>query len=442
MLQEELKYHLRTELLQVSQGGNTFFIGVVPANFLLNTFTVNPVEYDYEKEASVMDNFPDMKDYFEKSLKEKKETMESKGFQRTADPKRAKQIAKFLDTEEYPFFPNSIITSLELGEYIKQNNEIKNDANFEKILADNKDFSVLFEMNDRFELYLTKRAKSVLIIDGQHRLEGLQQAGEVVKNYDLIVSFLLDFDRSVIAKQFYTINYSQKSVNKSLLYHLTGEFSQDLDEITFLHEAVKLLNETEKSPFFKRIKMLGSAPKYLSKEVRQKMTLSQAFLIDYLLYSIKNRKANSVIQPIFKYYFDNSKYDIVRFLISYFTAVRKIFPEWDYPEKSILSKTIGVGALLKVLNFLFIQLYFEAGLYEEPEEIKNIKSDLIVEKLSGIESTDLQSFSGGSSAGTVNQLKAEMIKNIKYFNYEKFMSYQKFEIFFKKEYALKFLDTL
>ena len=112
MTQKNFDNHLKTDLFQVSQGGNTFFIGVIPANFFLDVYTVNPVEYDYEKEVSLMDNFPDMKDYFEKSLQEKKQTMESKGFQRTADPKRARQIARFLDTEEYPFFPNSIITSL------------------------------------------------------------------------------------------------------------------------------------------------------------------------------------------------------------------------------------------------------------------------------------------------------------------------------------------
>jgi len=51
----------------------------------------------------------DPQDYFEKSLAEKKETMGSKGFQREPNPARAREIAKFLDNEEYPFFPNSIV---------------------------------------------------------------------------------------------------------------------------------------------------------------------------------------------------------------------------------------------------------------------------------------------------------------------------------------------
>ena len=165
------------------------------------------------------------------------------------------------------------------------------------------------------------------------------------------------------------------------------------------------------------------------------MTISQAFLIDYLIYSIKNRKANSVIQPIFKYYYDNNKYEIVRFLISYFTAIKKVFPEWDDPENSILSKTIGVGALLKVLNFLFLKIFFEEGLDCNPDKISEIKSDFLVEKLEGIANIDLARFSGGSSAGTVNQLKVMMLENINYFEFD---NYRDFENQFKNQYSLEF----
>jgi DGQHR domain-containing protein len=433
--------HLKVDLLQVSQGGNTFFVGVIPALFFIEVYTVNPVIYDFEKETSLINTFPDMQDYFAKSLAEKKETMDKKGFQRVHDPARARDIAKFLDTEEYPFFPNSIITSLDLAEHLRPE-DYENEQAFEKILNENKDFAILRETNDKFELYLARRKNSILIIDGQHRLEGLKKAGEIKNDYDLLVSFLIDYDRSVIAKQFYTINYSQKSVNKSLLYHLTGEFSQDLDEVTFLHEVVKLLNEDDRSPFFKRIKMLGSAPKKSAKDERRKMTLSQAFLIDYLLFSIKNRKANSSIQPIFKYYYDNNKYEVVRFIISYFTAIKSIFPEWDEPENSILSKTIGVGALLKILNYLFLKIFFDENLDQTPDKIKDIKSEFLIEKLKGIERTDLDRFSGGSSAGTVNQLKVLMLKNINYFEFEKYEDYKNFENSFKSQYSLPFKELL
>lgn len=441
MSKDQIKSHLKVELLQVSQGGKSFFVGVIPATFILEVYTVNPVKYDFDRETSLIDTFPDMRDYFEKSLAEKKITMDSKGFQRVHDPARAREIAKFLDNDEYPFFPNSIIATLDLALHLKHEDN-EDEGLFDKKLNENREFSILKEKNDKFEIYLTKRKNSILIIDGQHRLEGLKKASGIKDDYDLIVSFLLDYDRSVIARQFYTINYSQKSVNKSILYHLTGEFSQDLDEITFLHEVVKLLNETNKSPLCRRIKMLGSAPKHLDREIKKKMTLSQAFLIDYLIYSVKDRKANSVIQPIFKYYYDHSKYDIVRFLISYFTAIQKIFPEWDDPENSILSKTIGVGALLKVLNFLFLKIFYDYGLDRNPEKISEMRSGFLIEKLEGINNTNLSYFLGGSSAGTVNQLKIMMLENINYFEFDNYIDYKDFENRFKNQYSLKFKDLI
>ena len=358
--------------------------------------------------------------------------MNTAGFQRVHDPARVKEIARFLDDDEYPFFPNSIIVTCEIIS-IDGNNQPIDDS--EGTLGS----ALLKEIDGKFKIYLPHKNNSILVIDGQHRLEGLKRSGTVKENYDLIISFILDFDRSVIAKLFYTINYTQKSVNKSLLYHLTGEFSRDLDEITFLHKVIKVLNERNESPFFKRIKMLGSTPKTLPVEDKRLMTISQAFLIDYLLYSIKDRQARSISQPIFKYYYDNDKYEIVRFLISYFVSIRKIFPEWDNPDNSILSKTIGVGALLKLMNFIFIKIFFDEHLDKDPMKIQTIKSSYLTDKLKGIEKVNLSQYSGTSSAGTVNQLKALMIENIDYFKCD---DYSTFENNFKNEYSLKFQQWL
>jgi len=433
--------HFKVDLFQVSQGGKCFFVGIIPAKFFIDVYTIDPVVYDFQKEVALKETSPDMSDYFERSIAEKQKTMDSKGFQRTHDPKREKQIIKFLKEDDYPFFPNSIIATLDIGDHMKFECNV-DDQTLQRSIAKNSSFAILVEVDNRFQIFIPRRKSSILIIDGQHRLVGLKGAGEVKEDYDLIVSLLLDYDRSVIAKQFYTINYEQKSVNKSLLYHLTGEFSQDLDEITFLHEVIKLLNENDNSPFFNRIKMLGTAPKYGSIEENKKLTLSQAFLIDYLIYSIKDRKAKSVIQPIFKYYFDNDKYEVVRFLISYFTAIEKILPEWNEPDKSILSKTMGVGALLKILNYLFLKIFYEKGLDHEPKGINGLKSDYFIKKLRGIENVDFALFSGGSSAGTVNQLKIMMIQSIKYFKCDEYTDYMDFENNFKKDYSLKFQNWL
>ena len=123
----------------------------------------------------------------------------------------------------------------------------------------------------------------------------------------------------------------------------------------------------------------------------------------------------------------------------FFTAIKNILLEWDDPENSILSKTIGVGALLKVLNFLFLKIFFDEGLDRKPENISGIKSDFLSKRLEGINNTDFAIFSGGSSAGTVNQLKTMMLQKISYFEFD---IYSDFENSFKNDYSLKFSKWL
>src|SRR5690606_23915527 len=136
------------------------------------------------------------------------------------------------------------------------------------------------------------------------------------------------YDRSIIAKQFYTINYEQKPVNKSLLYQLTGEFSLEINELTFLHNVVKILNELDKSPFYKRIKMLGTAPKNVKDEEKPLLSISQAFLIDSLKKTISNSSTGGLYQPIFLYYYKQPKLhaELIKFLINYFSSIKKLRP--------------------------------------------------------------------------------------------------------------------
>lgn len=436
------KFFIRLKLTQVTQGGKSFFICIIPAKTLLKLYTVAPVEYDIEKEVALQKAFPDMQEYFEASLTEKKKYMErGKGFQREANIDRAKDIAHFLEKEEYPFFPNSIIATCDIFNEIGEDATSPCISTCKDFLAADSNISFLQASDDGYELLVPDKPKSILIIDGQHRLEGLKLAPtNAIDNYDLIVSLILEYDRSVIAKLFYTINYTQKSVNKSLLYHLTAEFSEKLDETTFLHEIVKSLNESSKSPFFKRIKMLGVAPKGIGNNQKNMMTISQAFLIDYLSYTIKDINSKSTTQPIFSFYYKNNyKYEILRFLVSYFIAVKNIITLWDSPDKSIISKSMGVGALLKLMNYLFIKLFYEYNLDNDPLRIREIKSSHIQEKLSGIEDVSIENFAGGSSAGSLNQLKKLFIEKIHYFDAK---DYSEFEKEFKKEYALRFREWL
>lgn len=443
------KNFLRVELIPVYQKGKRFFVSIIPAKYFLELYTVEPAQYDINRESAIANSFEDDREYFEYLLKEDKKRIDAKAFERKESKTRIKEIKKFLETEEYALFPNTIIATCDL---LNDKYALQDDLKFAEIvehsiinLSEIGSLSFLERNTDNYFLYLPYIKNSILIIDGQHRLKGLKESDEsVINNYELLVTFILQFERSVIAKLFYTINYTQKSVNKSLLYHLSGEFSRDIDVITFWHEAVKLLNELKHSPFYRRIKMLGTIPKDLSPKEKELMTLSQAFLIDYLKETTSDYAKRSIHQPIFLYYYRRAEMqiEIIRFLIKYFKAIAEIMKEdWNSPKTSIISKTVGVGALIKMLHFLFIKILFDE-FNGDLDKIAKIDTNFFIQKLDGIKNVDFSTsgaYGGVGSAGSVNKLKKELIERIKYFSAE---NYDSFLIEYKQKYLEKFRKLL
>ncbi len=210
-----------------------------------------------------------------------------------------------------------------------------------------------------------------------------------------------------------------------------GEFSDEIDEITLLHNFTRLLNEYEKSPFYQRVKMLGKVPK--DAPIGHTYSISQAFLIDELIKTISKKSINSIYQPVFLYYFNNSnlQIEIVKFLIRFFNAIKSMRKDWDDPQNSILSKGIGVAALIKVIQLLFPILFIE-HVDKNPDDLIKISEDDLKKILKGIENVDLSQFSGQGSAGSISKIKEAFIQEISFFNCENFED-------FIKEYKQKYL---
>lgn len=413
--------YLLIDLENIHQKSQSFFVGKVLAADLLKLYTVRPTDYDAVKRASFAQAFGSDENYYSYLVSEVGNVEKPKDFQRRFDSKRVKDIAKFIEEEDHPFFPNTIIANCEL---INDMEEFSLDENssledFEK--AENKPnhLSFLFCGENQYKLLIPYRSSSILVIDGQHRLKGLEQCSQsITENFDLLVSFIVGFDRSVIAQQFYTINYQQKPVNKSLLYHLTGEFSTELDDLTFMHQLVILLNELDNSPFYQRIKMLGTNPPELSREQKDKLSISQAFLIDYLLKFISVRALSSKDLPIFLHYYQNEEFhiEIVRFIIKYFAAIRSVHSDWDNPNTSLISKGMGVGAFIRVLHHIF-PVIFVRDWDKDPNKIREVEVEDIVAVIGGIDSVDFSrtgAFGGVGSAGSINKIKEQILESIGY----------------------------
>ena len=204
---------------------------------------------------------------------------------------------------------------------------------------------------------------------------------------------------------------------------------------------VRALNEVSQSPFFKRIKMLGTVDYNLPAEDRKKMTISQAFLIDYLSSTISNSKSaiNSIYPPIFLYYYqrhDKWRVEIVRFLMKFFEAIRESRrQDWDNPEGSIICKTLGIGASIRILHFLFVKMFL-TEFNKNPSIISDLNVSDLVSKLKGIDQVDFSkagAFGGVASGGSLNKLRKEMVEKITYFGKPKFDS-------FIEDYKQNYLD--
>lgn len=425
------------ELFEVTQKDKSFYVGKIKAKELLEIYTVRPAIYDIEKNVALAETFPNEREYYNHLISSNKEAITDKDFQRKYSDSRVNEVKKFLEEEEYAFFPNTIIANCDLINDIDDLG-IDEESSVEKFInAVNipKHLSFFQRQGNNYKLYIPKTTGSILVIDGQHRLEGLKRANEKVKDgYELLIAFIIGYDRSVIAQQFYTINYQQKPVNRSLLYHLMGEFSSNLDELSFIHKVVKALNELEQSPFYKRVKMLGVTPQNICQEDKKLLSISLAFLIDSLSRSVKPNSSSGIYQPIFRYYYLNKEYqiEIIKFLMNFFSAVKEKSKGWERPSDYLLSKGMGVGALIKLLYLIFPKIFIEEW-NGDPRKIQQTSTSDIIGYLDGIENVDFSKegpFGGVGSAGSVNKIKETLVENIKFFNTS---SYEELEKEYRNE---------
>lgn len=214
------------------------------------------------------------------------------------------------------------------------------------------------------------------IVDGQHRLWAMKELyqsldtnpdifGEdsedlVIKKYldrfQFNCTILLNFDLWEQAQIFADINFNQKKVDKSLYYSIYGLMDPNEIEdvktsaIFVAHTLVKYLNTGEKSVLRGLIRMLGNG----------NGLISQAFIADALIKNLRTPRGiwysepGEVQERISYFAFE---------LSLFFKIIKEKFPnEWpeivnDKPmARSIITKTTGMGALLRLLVYVHIQL--------------------------------------------------------------------------------------
>jgi len=199
------------------------------------------------------------------------------------------------------------------------------------------------------------------VIDGQHRLRGLQLARGRLRDFTLPVVFMMDLEPYERAYVFSIINSKQTPVGKSLIYDLFG-LSNVRSPQRSCHEIARAMNSDVNGPLFRSIKMLGR------KESGTEF-LTQGSFAQYLLMLISRNPSQDLLdlkkgiplkddplKPFRKYWIANRDNVIHSVLRSYFSAVASIFKrEWDADPKEnfIIRRTVGFSALMKSLYLIW-----------------------------------------------------------------------------------------
>ncbi len=236
--------------------------------------------------------------------------------------------------------------------------------------------------------------EGTLIVDGQHRFKSMEMVfdelcspyeldlfGErinsfekrYIENYRFNCVILINFDLYEQARIFADINFNQKPVNRSLFFDIYGvlppmgdellEIPQQ-SEIFIAHSMVKYLNEKDDSVLKGLVKMLGKEPGFIT----------QAFFVNALIPHLKPSGIWNYAVPNLRKggkLYENCLLELRAYLMAIKETFEDVWPKWEDGGRptSILCKTTGMGAILKLLKNAHYYL---------PDSIRNVLKDMKV----------------------------------------------------------------
>jgi DGQHR domain-containing protein len=328
---------LSIPVFELTQPVGAFFVGVVRADDLLSI-----CRFDYRR----MQNRSGYVDFL--------------GIQRELNQKRIGEIEKYVKTAD-ACFPTSIVISID-----------EKCARIEDTQIVGTKILKIFEFVDaQFPELSIKLEEVASIIDGQHRLKGLEEAN--VAEFEVPVSIFVGPDDATEAMIFSTVNLAQTKVNKSLVYDLFSLATSRSPEKT-CHEIVVALDRMEESPFQNRIKRLGVAT-----EGRFGETLSQATIVKGILPYITNDPVadrdrgkrfgfwdpslarDSSKRIFFEFFRRNEDAKILNNLLNYFNAIKERWPTaWSATGTgNIINRTNGYNGFIRFLRPAYLNFTTE-----------------------------------------------------------------------------------
>lgn len=328
---EEKKF-IKFRFLKVKQPLGEFYIASIDAKKL-----VEITEFDVRR-----------------VLYEERDVERYLGIQRPLNHSRVKEIHDYVKTLD-ACFPTGVIIAVPLA-------CVEIDERLQEMTLSN----VPNTEGDEPAIYYRNIAR---VLDGQHRLAGLQGASD----FELNVSIFVDADIADQANIFSTVNLAQTKVNRSLAYDLF-DLAKARSPQKVCHNIVVTLDKEPNSPFHKKIKRLGVATVGRSNETLTQATVINGIMpyislnpmLDRDLY-LRGQKPQKIPEqmlpraPFQHMFVDEMDFEITDIFWNYFSAVSTRWPAaWRDAEKGyILNRTIGYQALIRFLRVVYLS-------FEEP----------------------------------------------------------------------------
>ena len=276
------------------------------------------------------------------------------GIQRPLNERRVEDLEKYVNFQDATF-PTSVILAIDESECVSYD-EAK------QLLT----LSNFRHGNDKPDIAFSNLCR---VIDGQHRIAGLAKYTGPEK-FEVMTAIFVGIDISDQAYIFATVNLEQTKVRKSLAFDLF-ELARTRSPYKTCHNVAIGLDKIKESPFFERIKRLGTAT-----PGREQETITQSTFVDGLVRYISPEpkvdrdillrgQALELANPetlkrycLRNLFIRNEDVSIGRIVQNYFEAMKLTWPTaWDdFSQGAMLNKTNGFRALMSIFGRVYTHI--------------------------------------------------------------------------------------
>lgn len=262
----------------------------------------------------------------------------------------------------------------------------------------NEDFKPDIVKSTR-EVTLPIVSRAAQVIDGQHRLAGLERAMEddpTIGEREILVSLTVDLKTSEAAEIFLNINTEQKPVPKSLIYDLFGETEADPNHlINRANDIAVELNENQSSPYYGLIKFPGS-PKG-----------SGAIDLSTVVSSLKMHLAQGGI-------FSNVNLNSLKYqksaLLNFFTSIKSFYDNqglWEHKGKNPFLRAAGFTGAIDFLADTLLTKCAEARAFS----VEKMNEFMRLDKSGILLMDDIRQLDGKTARRTIRDHLGEYLRD-------------------------------